>query len=238
MSFIAQVFGVDEWATNPNNDPLSLLRRAVCSTLQIKRIGNVSFSPQTISSLSENDGFCFGHATEGGPVFSSRENEAVVARLFLESSNHGALPLDNVLYVRIVNPLSGDRYDLEIDVAKTSPIQWRIYAFMDPSAIRGMANGAPGSNRRLNREAFSFDMIVGVVPADSDQVVELCYTLSWRTVGRMTPLVRQFGRSVASYIHTRLPQPLRTVLGRVFNRKKYRFRRAGELECETIRYAA
>ena len=238
MSFIAQVFGVDERATNPTDVVLFLLRRAVCSTLQVKRIGNVSSSLQKILLLCAKDAFRFRNATKGGPVFGSRENEAVVLLLLLESVNHVALPLDNVLYVRIVNPLSGDRYDLEIDVAKTSPIQWRICAFMDPSAIRGMANGAPGSNRRLKKEAFSFDMIVGVVPADSDQVVELCYTLSWRTVGRMTPMVGQFGRSVASYVQARLPQPLRTALARVFYRKKHRYRRAGELECGTIRYAA
>ena len=231
------VFGIDEWATNTTDAALLLLRQAIRLRVQDALLGNVSISPRTTPSLSGRDAFSFCEGTEA-PVFSSRENEASLLRMTLESANHGVLPLDNVASVQIINPLNEDRSELDIDVVKTSPIETNVRAVVDPIALLKMKNGASLSDRRLKNSAFSFDMVVTVVPAESNREVELCYRLCWRTVARLTPTLCPFGRRVALSVQARLPQPLRSAVGCMLGRKKRKYRKAMELECRTIRYAA
>ena len=239
VSFEVQVFGVER-ATNLNDDDVALflLRHAFRLSLQVERIGNASCSRQTRHSFSGKNAFSFRSATGEGHVFGSRENEASLLHIAFESTNNGPLPLNAVASVRIINRLNGARSDLEIAVSKTSPIHWSLSAFLDPIELRRMANAASARNEGFKNREFSFDMIVAVVPAGSNRVVDLCYTLYWRTVGRMTPMFCQFGRRIVSNTQARLPQPLRSAVPRILRPKKGGYGKAIELECRAIRYAA
>ena len=125
-------------------------------------------------------------------VFGSKEGEHCLLRIQIESSPaERLLPIEEIVSVQMLYQ-SGVTMDLRMVKRKSSDDRREVAVLLEPQALAArVTSGSPVDVDRSAKRDARLQLHVQVAVADSDRIVDIAKTVSWRTV----PSARQSLRS-------------------------------------------
>ena len=184
LSFHLQVHG-------PHDKPVQRCPAATASSLTClrvrllaERLSRTYPSDRKLQFGRGKKAFVFADGDgDEGIVFGSKEGEHCLLRVQIESSPaERLLPIEEILGVQMLYP-SGVTMDLKMIKRKSSGDRREVVVLLKPQVlVAKVMSGSPENIDPAAKRDARFQLHVHVAVADSDKIVDIAKTVSWRTV--------------------------------------------------------